>query len=101
MPVCIAKYNESRNDFDLQEQAYGDGVDMLGTIRVPRNLSLLTERLPKAQYDEDKPEKKHRNEGSSGVKTQERPSGNAGLHAIAEEDDYRPVVGVSASKPHP
>ena len=27
---------------------------MLGTIRVPRNLSLLTDRLPKANYETEK-----------------------------------------------
>lgn len=30
---------------------------MLGTIKIPRNLSLLTERLPKAQYDSVKEKK--------------------------------------------
>ena len=31
-----------------------DPSALLGTIKIPRNLSLLTERLPKAQYESDK-----------------------------------------------
>ncbi len=43
MPVFIAKYNEHRNE--IQES------DLLGTIKIPRNLSQLTERLPAPQYE--------------------------------------------------
>lgn len=96
MPVCIAKYNESRQDVNL-EQEQGDGMDLLGTIRVPRNLSLLTERLPKSQYDDDK-KQQQRNDQGQGIRTHE-PQAPMGLHSIAEEDDYKPVVGVSAQKP--
>jgi len=49
LPVFIAKYNEHRDELDPSMAA-----DLLGTIKIPRNLSLLTERLPKAQYDIDK-----------------------------------------------
>jgi len=48
MPVFIAKYNEDRDEFENSAV----GTELLGTIRVPKNLSLLTERLPKANYDE-------------------------------------------------
>ena len=44
MPVFIAKYNENKDEADLALGAQG----LLGTIKVPRNLSLLTDRLPKA-----------------------------------------------------
>lgn len=47
MPVFIAKYNEHR-----EELGVGMADDLLGTIKIPKNLSLLTERLPKAQYNE-------------------------------------------------
>ncbi len=58
MPVFVAKYNEIREtkmkDFDEEEQ---QGYDMLlGTIKVPKNLRLLSERLPKSNYDK-KPKK--------------------------------------------
>ena len=54
MPVFIAKYNEHKEDLGLEQ---GSSAELLGTIRVPRNLSLLTERLPAAQYEsERKPE---------------------------------------------
>ena len=52
MPVFIAKYNESK-----RESSGGFGqepADLIGTIKVPRNLSLLTERLPASQYETDK-----------------------------------------------
>lgn len=52
MPVFIAKYNEIREskvkDFD-DEQGLSE-LNLLGTIRVPKNLRLLTERLPKSNY---------------------------------------------------
>lgn len=49
MPVFLAKYNEHRDELEGTYSA-----ELLGTIRVPKNLSLLTERLPKAQYELDK-----------------------------------------------
>ena len=54
MPVFIAKYNEHKAELGLGEQ--GSAADLLGTIRMPRNLSLLTERLPKSQYESDRKE---------------------------------------------
>ena len=45
MPVFIAKYNENKEEID--SSALG-AQGLLGTIKVPRNLSLLTDRLPKA-----------------------------------------------------
>lgn len=52
MPVFIAKYNESKRD------GYGsfgsESLDLIGTIKVPKNLSLLAERLPASQYETDK-----------------------------------------------
>jgi hypothetical protein len=51
MPVFIAKYNEHRDNLSND---LSDPSALLGTIKIPRNLSLLTERLPKAQYESDK-----------------------------------------------
>ena len=51
MPVFIAKYNEHRDNLSND---LSDPTALLGTIKIPRNLSLLTERLPKAQYESDK-----------------------------------------------
>ena len=54
MPVFIAKYNEHKHELNDQ---LGD-VNLLGTIKIPQNLSLLNQRLPEAQYEqEQKPEK--------------------------------------------
>ena len=50
MPVFIAKYNE-------HQRTVGGGIfgeenkELIGTIKVPKNLSLLTERLPASQYE--------------------------------------------------
>lgn len=44
MPVFMAKYTEHMDSL-------GDNQALLGTIKVPKNLSLLAERLPKAQYE--------------------------------------------------
>jgi hypothetical protein len=44
MPVFIAKYNESKRD---GQGLFGEeSKELIGTIRVPKNLSLLAERLP-------------------------------------------------------
>lgn len=55
MPVFIARYNEIREekvkDYHETEEQLLDGYDdLLGTIKVPRNLKLLSERLPKSNY---------------------------------------------------
>jgi hypothetical protein len=49
MPVFIAKYNESVHGSFGQESK-----DLIGTIKVPINLSQLAERLPASQYETDK-----------------------------------------------
>jgi hypothetical protein len=41
MPAFIEKYKDNKED--TLKAAHG----LLGTIKVPKNLSLLTERLPK------------------------------------------------------
>ena len=55
MPVFIAKHNEIREskgkDFDDDDQG-AQGMDLLGTIKVPKNLRLLTERLPKSNFNQ-------------------------------------------------
>jgi len=52
MPVFIAKYNEKKSV--EEHSSIESSADLLGTIRVPRNLSLLTDRLPKANYETEK-----------------------------------------------
>ena len=47
-PVFLAKYNENRAEIDAQ-------IGLLGTIKMPRDLSLLGGRLPKAQYSDAEP----------------------------------------------
>jgi NIMA (never in mitosis gene a)-related kinase 1/4/5 len=51
MPVFIAKYNEIREEKAkefIDEPSMND--NLLGTIKVPKNLRLLSERLPKSNY---------------------------------------------------
>jgi hypothetical protein len=43
MPVFVSKYREHKDEL---EGSFS--TDLLGTIKVPKNLSLLAERLPKA-----------------------------------------------------
>jgi hypothetical protein len=59
MPVLIAKYNEIREDKakEFDEQGGEDGMNLLGTIKVPKNLRLLTERLPKSNFEKPKKDK--------------------------------------------
>ena len=49
MPVFIAKYNEHKESNNRETPDA-----LLGTIVIPRNLSLLNGQLPKAQYDPKK-----------------------------------------------
>jgi hypothetical protein len=52
MPVFTAKHNELK----LQEQGQssdGNRMDMLGTIKLPLNMKLLTGKLPGSQYESD------------------------------------------------
>lgn len=51
--LFVAKHNELK----LQEQgleAGGQTLEMLGTIRVPQNMSLLKSNLPEKNYQSDK-----------------------------------------------
>ena len=42
MPVFIAKYNERMGNGELGSEP----KELIGTIKVPKNLSLLQDRLP-------------------------------------------------------
>ncbi len=63
MPVFIAKYNEHKDDFEGSMHN-----ELLGTIKIPRNLSLLTEILPKAQYEEHEEQQRVKREIQSARK---------------------------------
>lgn len=56
LPVFTAKYNELKQSESEQGQSAGfpEGVNMLGTIRLPRNLKLLGDTLPESNYDSDR-----------------------------------------------
>lgn len=56
MPVFIAKYNEHKDELE------GMHNDLLGTIKLPRNLSQLTNILPKAQYEDHEEQQKKQRE---------------------------------------
>ena len=54
MPVFIAKHNELK----LQEQgqsAESDGMNLLGTIKLPMNMKMISQNLPGSNYESDKP----------------------------------------------
>jgi hypothetical protein len=57
MPVFTAKHNELK----LQEQGQsseGIGkIDMLGTIKLPKNMKLISGNLPESNYESDRPSK--------------------------------------------
>jgi hypothetical protein len=70
MPVFVAKYNEIREekvkDYHENEQQSAEGFsDLLGTIKVPRNLKLLSERLPKSNFGEKRSRSTSRRNDSS------------------------------------
>ena len=87
MPVFIAKHNEFREEYN-EEQG---GLELLGTIRMPKNLNWLTERLPKAQYDSEKRDEEVLIAGYG------RGSSNR-LQSIAEEEDVRTNMPASRQK---
>jgi hypothetical protein len=59
MPVFIAKYNEIREEKakEFEDDPTAADINLLGTIKVPKNLRLLAERLPKSNYGEKKKKK--------------------------------------------
>jgi len=63
MPVFIGKYNEIR-ETKIKEFNEDEEVPnlLLGTIKVPKNLRLLSERLPKSNYE--KKQKRAEEKGS-------------------------------------
>ena len=76
MPVFIAKYNEIREERakEIDEQGGADdenGADLLlGTIKIPKNLRLLSERLPKSNYGSTKPKEVKKEEASPKINEQ-------------------------------
>lgn len=50
MPVFIAKYNETVGG---SGELGDEPRELIGTIKVPRNLALLHDRLPASQYEEE------------------------------------------------
>jgi hypothetical protein len=46
--MFIAKYNEKRVESVFED--VDDDPQLLGTIKVPKNLKLLSERLPKSNF---------------------------------------------------
>jgi hypothetical protein len=59
MPSLIARCNMLKDVevVDIENQpSHEDNIMMLGTIRVPKNLRLLSERLPKSNYGQRKKE---------------------------------------------
>lgn len=73
MPVFIAKYNEARGkEGDAAVTGiWGDdnNLDLLGTIKVPKNLRLLSERLPKSNYGNKKEKKGKHDKSLSEIKS--------------------------------
>lgn len=93
MPVFIAKYNErmaASGEFGNEPQ------DLIGTIKVPKNLALLHDRLPASQYEGAQMKEIRNSPTSSHLKAfkQESSSNRASnLQEITEEPDFVPAVG--------
>ena len=99
MPVFIAKYNEQMG---ASGEFGAEPTELIGTIKVPRNLSLLHDRLPASQYEEAAAQGKRNSPGSlaSQLKPMKQQSsskrsgaGDDPLMPIAEENDFKPAVG--------
>lgn len=79
MPVFIAKYNESGQ--------YGEeNKELIGTIKVPKNLSLLANVLPESQYEQELPASPVMVNALSG----QLPQISEGI-----EDDYVPMIAAN------
>ena len=75
MPVFIAKHNEYRlkDPGDEQEEEIDHPINMLGTIKLPRNLKLVN--LPKSNYESDddketKDSSRNRSQSQKNIKSQ-------------------------------
>lgn len=87
MPVFTEKHNELK----LQEQGQssdGNKIDMLGTIKLPLNMKMLTGKLPGSQYESDKP--------VVPKSTKKRQANDSILDEIEEERDDNDYVLQSA-----
>ena len=52
MPGCITQYNERKAARDVGNGTFGEeNKELIGTIKVPKNLSLLVNVLPSSQYE--------------------------------------------------
>jgi hypothetical protein len=57
--VFIAKHNEGKlQDVEQGQQSNLDHINMLGTIRLPSNLKMISETLPESNYDSDRESRK-------------------------------------------
>lgn len=90
MPVMQQRYNEIRlskaRDYETLEHAEDH---MLGTIKLPRNLSFLQERLPKSNYGGKKIDVMSTNESEYSTNEQSNRmelSKDSQLHVIQEEE---------------
>jgi hypothetical protein len=65
MPILINRCNKQLKDVEVVDiDSFTPGEDiMLGTIRVPKNLRLLSERLPKSNYGGGQNEKSAKKAG--------------------------------------
>jgi len=59
MPVFTAKHNELKLlEHSEQGMSALEGINMLGTIKLPSNLKLIQDTLPESNYDSDKESRK-------------------------------------------
>lgn len=108
MPVFIAKYNEIREGKikDLDDDQGGEEVQdlLLGTIRVPKNLRLLSERLPKSNYGSktDRKDKMASLETDKSAQStdisliQKAKQAAKELHSIVEESESKAKIAAQA-----
>lgn len=98
MPVFTAKHNELK----LQEQGQSldqlGKIDMLGTIKLPKNMKLISGNLPESNYESDK-EKKQKKQKRKDIDSSHIIRPDSMLDEIAEdkEAEDQEIGGIQSS----
>ena len=97
MPVFTAKHNELK----LQEQGQSADslgkIDMLGTIKLPKNMKLISGNLPESNYDSDREKKQKKTKKEVDLTHKIRPESMLDEIAEDKEAEDQDVQGVQSS----
>ncbi len=102
--MFIARYNEIRDDkLKDSDQTGGDATLeqplLLGTIKMPKNLRLLTERLPKSNYGQKIEKQKLTLQTENKEKIGQKSPNTSILAPIVEEDHGKQIQVLDQSAP--